>query len=164
MLQPSKVPAKIYILSCVHISLKINMSLIQTTRPPPQRTNSAHRGGSSRSLGTSGRCRTKHRPHEGPQLSRVKFYLFMSSSVAFAAHAGPWSHFWVSYSSGNRTRDLSNHAAKTYALDPAATGTGFLLWCSIVKSMSGKIICGHVVWLDQKYHKTKTRSVRRYYF
>jgi hypothetical protein len=51
----------------------------------------------------------------------------MSSSVAFAAHAGPWPPFWVSYSSGNRTRDLSNHAAKTYALDPAATGTGFLL-------------------------------------
>jgi hypothetical protein len=33
--QPSKVPTKIYALCCAHVSFKINMSLIQTTRPPP---------------------------------------------------------------------------------------------------------------------------------
>jgi hypothetical protein len=45
MHQPRKVPTKIYILSCVHISLKINMSLIQIT--------SATLGDASHSLGTS---------------------------------------------------------------------------------------------------------------
>jgi hypothetical protein len=34
--KPSKVPIKIYILSCVHISSNINMSLIQTSRLPPK--------------------------------------------------------------------------------------------------------------------------------
>jgi hypothetical protein len=37
ILQPSKVPTKIFILSCVHISFKINISLIQTTPPPTGR-------------------------------------------------------------------------------------------------------------------------------
>jgi hypothetical protein len=38
--EQSKVPSKICILSCAHISFKINMSLIQTTRAP-LKTNSA---------------------------------------------------------------------------------------------------------------------------
>jgi hypothetical protein len=48
------VPTKIYILSCVHISFKINISLIQTTLCPPplHRPNSAS-GGRPYSLGTS---------------------------------------------------------------------------------------------------------------
>jgi len=37
--QHSKVPTETYILYCVHITSKINMSLIQTTCPLPQRTN-----------------------------------------------------------------------------------------------------------------------------
>jgi hypothetical protein len=37
--QPSKVPVKIYILSYVHISFKISMSLIQKTRAPPRNRN-----------------------------------------------------------------------------------------------------------------------------
>jgi hypothetical protein len=46
--QPSKVSAKIYILSCTHILLKINVSHIQTTCLP------VHQGEHAHSLGTSG--------------------------------------------------------------------------------------------------------------
>jgi hypothetical protein len=43
----------VYILSCAHISLEVNMSLIQITAPP-QRTNSAPWRGAPQSFGTSG--------------------------------------------------------------------------------------------------------------
>jgi hypothetical protein len=51
MFRPSKVPIKILNLPCTHISLKIKMSLIQSTRVP-QRTNGAHTGGAPLSLRT----------------------------------------------------------------------------------------------------------------
>jgi hypothetical protein len=46
--QSSKLPAQIYILSCAHISLEINMSLIQTTAPPPRGPTAPPGGGRPR--------------------------------------------------------------------------------------------------------------------
>jgi hypothetical protein len=50
--KPSKVPSIIYILSCTHISFKINKNPIQTT--PPPRGWTASPGGGGHSLRTSG--------------------------------------------------------------------------------------------------------------
>jgi hypothetical protein len=43
--QPSKVPITVHILSCHHISFKINMSLIQPTRAPPEDQRRSPGGG-----------------------------------------------------------------------------------------------------------------------
>jgi hypothetical protein len=51
--QSGKLPAQIYILSCAHISLEVNMSLIQTTAPPSQRTKGAPEFGNLRLLGSN---------------------------------------------------------------------------------------------------------------
>jgi hypothetical protein len=51
--KPSKVPTKIYILSWAHICFKINITLIQTSHPPPREQEASPPGGTPLSLETS---------------------------------------------------------------------------------------------------------------
>jgi hypothetical protein len=61
----NKVHTKIYISFCAHISLKINMSLIQTTCAP-QRTRNTPFPGAPQSLET---CAIAHRPTQHSSIS-----------------------------------------------------------------------------------------------